>query len=304
MIRGMKKFMAVLTVSIAMSFILVACGGDNSDKENSNNSNNNTTEHVVQNKVAGADMQDGTYTLEETDFDENGWKVFIEMTVDDGKITSSKYNYEDADGQLKTEDEDYQEMMKDKTGVGPQEFVKQLNDELVATGDAQLVDIVTGATHSSEAFVNYAQQLIQAAQKGNVEPIIIDNTAVLQDGEYSLAEENIGSTGWKVTMNITVEDGQITASDYNYLNEDDQLKTDDDEYQALMTDKVGTGPQDYIPALNENLVETQNPAEVDVVTGATHSTEVFKLYAAQLVNAAQKGETEQIVIDNYVYESD
>lgn len=301
---SMKKFIALLTGVLAMSFILVACGGNDSNEENTNNSNNSTTEQTAQNAIAGADMQDGTYTLEETDFDDNGWKVFMEMTVEDGKITSSNYNYEDADGQLKTEDEEYQEMMKDNSGVGPQEFVKQLNEGLVATQDAQLVDIVTGATHSSEVFVNYAQQLIQAAQNGHTETITIDNMAALQDGAYSLAEKNIGSTGWKVIMDITVEDGKITAADYNYLNAEDQLKTDDDEYQELMKDQSGTGPQDYIPALNENLIQTQDAADVDIVTGATHSAEVFKLYAAQLINAAQKGETEEIVVDNFVYESE
>src|SRR5690625_232395 len=301
---NMKRFMTLLTVMLAMLFILVACGGNDSNGNDADNANNNTTEPTVQKKVAGADLQDGTYTLQETDLDENGWKVFMEITVEDGKIVSSNYNYEDEDGQLKTDDDGYQEMMKEKAGVGTQEFVKQLNDGLVATQDAQLVDIVTGATHSSEAFVNYAQQLIQAAQNGDTETIIINNTATLQDGEYSLAEKNIGSTGWKVIMDMTVADGKITEVDYNYLNAEDQLKTDDDEYQELMTEKSGTGPQDYIPALNENLVATQDPAEVDIVTGATHSAEVFKLYAAQLVNAAQKGETDQIIVDNLVYESD
>lgn len=300
----MKRLMTVLTVVLAMTFILAACGNDDPGKENADHSNANTPEQVDQDVVAGADMQDGTYTLQETDFDENGWKASMEIVVEDGKITSSNYNYEDEAGQLKTEDEGYQEMMKDKSGVGPQEFVKQLNDGLVATQDAQLVDIVTGATHSSEIFANYAQQLIQAAQNGNTETITIDNTAALQDGTYSLAEKNIGSTGWKVIMDITVDGGKITAADYNYLNAEDLLKTDDDEYQELMVDKVGTGPQDYIPALNENLVATQDAAEVDIVTGATHSAETFKLYAAQLVNAAQKGDTEQIVVDNFVYESD
>jgi len=300
----MKRWMIALTVVLAMTLMLVACGNDDVEEGNAENSNVNTTEQAPQTVVAGADMQDGTYTLQETDFDENGWKVFMEMTVEGGKITSSNYNYEDNDGQLKTEDEGYQEMMKDKSGVGPQEFVKQLNDGLVATQDAQLVDIVTGATHSSEIFVNYAQQLIQAAQNGNTETITIDNTAALQDGTYSLAEKNIGSTGWKVIMDITVDAGKITTADYNYLNAEDFLKTDDDEYQELMADKVGTGPQDYIPALNENLVATQDAAEVDIVTGATHSAETFKLYASQLVNAAQKGDTEQIVVDNFVYESD
>lgn len=299
-----RKIFLALILAVSMSFILVACGGDDQpDANNDNDTNNNTTE-VEQNKViAGAAMQDGTYALEEKDLDDNGWKVSMEITVEDGKIVSSDYDYTNEEGQLKSEDEGYQEAMSDKVGVGPQEFIKQLNDGLVATQNAQEVDIVTGATSSSEAFINYAQQLIQAAQNGDTETIVIHNQSPLQDGEYSLEEKNIGSTGWKFVMNMTVADGKIVESDYNYLNADGEFKTDDEEYQKTMTEKAGIGPQDFIPQLNEALVETQDPAQIDVVSGATHSAEAFKIYAAQLVNAAQKGETGTIEVDNFVYEN-
>ena len=39
------------------------------------------------------------------------------MTVKDGKIAESNYNYVNKDGQLKTDDEEYQKMMSEKTGV-------------------------------------------------------------------------------------------------------------------------------------------------------------------------------------------
>src|SRR5690625_161636 len=247
-----RKIFLALILAVSMSFILVACGGDDQpDANNDNDTNNNTTE-VEQNKViAGAAMQDGTYALEEKDLDDNGWKVSMEITVEDGKIVSSDYDYTNEEGQLKSEDEGYQEAMSDKVGVGPQEFIKQLNDGLVATQNAQEVDIVTGATSSSEAFINYAQQLIQAAQNGDTETIVIHNQSPLQDGEYSLEEKNIGSTGWKFVMNMTVADGKIVESDYNYLNADGEFKTDDEEYQKTMTEKAGIGPQDFIPQLNE-----------------------------------------------------
>lgn len=296
-----KNLVVTFILSIAMAFMLVACGGSDDTNEN-NQATNNSDEVSEQEKVAGDDMKDGTYSLEEKDLDDNGWKVSMEITVEDGKIVASNYDYANEEGQLKSEDEDYQEMMADKVGIGPKEFINELNDALVTTQDAQSVDIITGATHSSETFINYAQQLIQAAQKGDTETIMIHNQSPLQDGDYSLEEKNIGSTGWRFVMNMTVSDGQITSSDYNYLNADGELKTDDDEYQETMTEKSGIGPQDFVPQLNESLIETQDPAAIDVVSGATGSSEAFKTYAAQLVNAAQKGNTTKIEVDNFVYE--
>lgn len=300
---NIKKSFIVFTLAISMLFILGACG-DNDNGEGNNNTANNTSNNVSEKDVvAGSPMQDGTYSLEEKDFDDNGWKVSMEITVEDGKIVSSNYDYTNEGGQLKSEDNEYQEMMTEVVGIGPKEFVKNLNDNLVATQNAQDVDIVTGATSSSETFINYAQQLVQTAQQGETDVIIVHNQSPLQDGEYSLEEKNIDSTSWKVFMNITVEEGQITNADYNYLNADGELKTEDNEYQEIMTEKSGIGPQDFVPELNRALVETQDPAEVHIVSGATHSAEVFKMYAAQLVNAAQKGETTTIKVDNFVYEN-
>ena len=301
----MKKRMGLLVVAASAMLVLGACGqGDEggNDKQVSNSSENATQETTDVKVIAGEQMQDGTYSLTEKELDDHGWKASMSITVKDGKITESDYNYENGEGQLKSEDEGYQEAMKDKTGVGPEEFIPQLNEALIKQQDAQKIDVVTGATHSSEGFLNYAQQLIQAAQKGDTTPIEIDAQAGLTDGEYSLEEKNIGSTGWKAFLNITVQDGKIVESDYNYLNADNQLKTDDEGYQEKMTEKAGTGPQDYVPALNNALVEKQNAGEVDIVTGATHSAHTFKLYAAQLINAAQKGDTGKIVVDNFVYE--
>lgn len=299
----MKKMPKFLTVVAAVTLLLGACGtssGTVKNDEGNKSKNTSNVESAVK-VIAGAEMKDGTYTLTEKDFDDHGWKASMAITVKDGKITESNYNYEDENGKLKSDDEGYQKSMSEKTGVGPKDFIPKLNEALVKNQDAQKVDVVTGATHSSETFLNYAQQLIQAAQKGDTTTIEIDTKAPLKDGVYSLVEKNIGSTGWKTFLNVTVKDGKIVESDYNYLNKDGDLKTNDEGYQKQMKEKSGAGPQDFVPALNKSLVEKQNPAEVEVVTGATHSSQTFKVYAAQLINAAQKGDTTKIEVDNYVY---
>lgn len=124
----------------------------------------------------------------------------------------------------------------------------------------------------------------------------------LQDGTYTLTEKNFDTRGWKTEFSITVVDGKITASTYENVNEAGDKKSEDAEYQANMTGKVGVGPADYFPALNGQLVEKQDPDAVEVVTGATNSSETFKKYAKQLVEAAKVGETAPIEVDNVVEE--
>ena len=304
-----NKFVKGFAAIALFSLVLAGCGADkkdnttNSSSAASSETKKSTESSAPAKKVAGGDLKDGTYKLEEKN-EKNGYRAVFEMTVKDGKITESKYDNINADGKSKTEDTKYEESMKAKSGVGPKEYIKQLNDSFVKAQSASGVEVVTGATHSSESFQNYAQQLIQAAQAGNTDTIEIDNGATLKDGTYSLKEKN-DSNGYHTTFSMTVKDGKVTESNYDNVNADGKSKKDDTEYESKMKDVAGVGPKEYIETLNKEFVkamgeEDGSPAGVEVVTGATHSTHSFINYAQQLVNAAEKGDTTEIVGDNIV----
>ena len=304
-----NKFVKGFAAIALFSLVLAGCGADkkdnttNSSSAASSETKKSTESSAPAKKVAGGDLKDGTYKLEEKN-EKNGYRAVFEMTVKDGKITESKYDNINADGKSKTEDTKYEESMKAKSGVGPKEYIKQLNDSFVKAQSASGVEVVTGATHSSESFQNYAQQLIQAAQAGNTDTIEIDNGATLKDGTYSLKEKN-DSNGYHTTFSMTVKDGKVTESNYDNVNAGGKSKKDDTEYESKMKDVAGVGPKEYIETLNKEFVkamgeEDGSPAGVEVVTGATHSTHSFINYAQQLVNAAEKGDTTEIVVDNIV----
>ena len=304
-----NKFVKGFAAIALFSLVLAGCGADkkdnttNSSSAASSETKKSTESSAPAKKVAGGDLKDGTYKLEEKN-EKNGYRAVFEMTVKDGKITESKYDNINADGKSKTEDTKYEESMKAKSGVGPKEYIKQLNDSFVKEQSASGVEVVTGATHSSESFQNYAQQLIQAAQAGNTDTIEIDNGATLKDGTYSLKEKN-DSNGYHTTFSMTVKDGKVTESNYDNVNADGKSKKDDTEYESKMKDVAGVGPKEYIETLNKEFVkamgeEDGSPAGVEVVTGATHRTHSFINYAQQLVNAAEKGDTTEIVVDNIV----
>ncbi|HBC4879406.1 TPA: FMN-binding protein [Enterococcus faecalis] len=304
-----NKFVKGFAAIALFSLVLAGCGADkkdnttNSSSAASSETKKSTESSAPAKKVAGGDLKDGTYKLEEKN-EKNGYRAVFEMTVKDGKITESKYDNINADNKSKTEDTKYEESMKAKSGVGPKEYIKQLNDSFVKAQSASGVEVVTGATHSSESFQNYAQQLIQAAQAGNTDTIEIDNGATLKDGTYSLKEKN-DSNGYHTTFSMTVKNGKVTESNYDNVNADGKSKKDDTEYESKMKDVAGVGPKEYIETLNKEFVkamgeEDGSPAGVEVVTGATHSTHSFINYAQQLVNAAEKGDTTEIVVDNIV----
>jgi major membrane immunogen (membrane-anchored lipoprotein) len=124
----------------------------------------------------GGAFKDGHYTLEERNYD-HGYRGILLITVKGGKIADVRYDYYDRVGKAKTKDQKYQEAMFAKNKVGPQQYIPTLNNSLRRTQDPTKVDVITGATHSSVSFKEYAAILLDAARKGDTKTIYIDNAA-------------------------------------------------------------------------------------------------------------------------------
>lgn len=122
---------------------------------------------------SGSALKDGSYKAEASDFDKNGWKPFVEITVKDGKISDTKFDYTNKDGKLKTQDADYNKKMKEsKSGTNPETYAPKLAKDLVEKQDPSKVDAVTGATTSSKNFKELATKAIEeGAKKGAKETI-------------------------------------------------------------------------------------------------------------------------------------
>lgn len=162
----MKKWVLALTLS--SSLVLAACGADEGTEET-------PTEDDGTEEVAEGGLQDGSYRIEDLNFGETGWKEALDMTVSGGEITGATWESVDEEGNNKIEDDEYQEAMSGVTEVGPQDFIPELENQLVEAQDPANVEVVTGATSTSEKFQDYAQQLVTAAEEGNTETIEVDN---------------------------------------------------------------------------------------------------------------------------------
>ena len=158
----MKKVLTGL-VLFGATLALVACG--NSSNTTSSSSSEASTTTMVE---ATSVWQDGTYKGE-SDYDERGWKVVHSITIKDGKITESAFGYADKDGKMKVDDEEYNKNMKDKSGVSSKEATEQLNAQLVKTQDVDAVEVVSGATHTSDNFTVATKALLAAAEKGSTD---------------------------------------------------------------------------------------------------------------------------------------
>lgn len=131
----MKKFLALALVLTLILTMTVACTTDQ------------------------AGFEDGTHTAE-GEIDDHGWKPVIEIVVEDGQITSVDYDEYNEAGELKSEDDEYADSMEGVSGVRPVDAYEQLENNLINSQNVDQVDVVSGATASSEAFKNLANEAL------------------------------------------------------------------------------------------------------------------------------------------------
>lgn len=181
-----KKLLLNSALALVASLTLVACGNKAEETASSaaasssavaSSSSVEASSSSSAEATSGAtavQLVDGTYTAEGADYDERGWKISHTITVEGGKVVESKFDYVNADGALKTEDEEYNTAMKEGAGVSVAEAAEQLNAGVVANPGIDNVEVVSGATHTSDDFKKSIAALIGAAREGKTETIVLN----------------------------------------------------------------------------------------------------------------------------------
>ena len=128
-----------------------------------------------------------------------------------------------------------------------------------------------------------------------------DTLKNLKDGQYRAEYKNFDVYGWKDYIEVTVENGEVTALVFDGINQETSaLKSEDESYKSQMEPIVGTYPAKYNKDLINQFMESGKISAVDVVAGATQSTGSFKTLMLALVPSLKKGETETVLVDDFV----
>lgn len=109
--------------------------------------------------------------------------------------------------------------------------------------------------------------------------------AGLKDGTYKQKSE-ADERGYVASIEIEVKDGKIATVKYDEAN-DAGSKLADAEYNKKMKEISGANPEEAFPALEKALVEKQDVAAVDAVTGATSTSDSFKALAEKALAEAK-----------------
>lgn len=272
----MKKLTLTFMVTLLIVALVSGCGSNDAQKAEVN-VDEKAPEEVHETESA---YDDGIYYAQTEDFDEHGWKALVTIIVEDGKISNVFYDEINEEEELKTFDPDYAANMEEKSGAYPLKAFADLEKSLIDEQNAENIDTVSGATHSSDTF----KELTTKALNGS--PVDTSDENVYVDGLYKINEDEFDDHGWKSFAAVLIKDGKIDSAFFEQINEENTYKTTDEEYAKSMEEESGTTPAKAHKALIKNLLEKQD-SDIDTVTGATGTSATFKELVSEALSYAK-----------------
>jgi major membrane immunogen (membrane-anchored lipoprotein) len=158
------KVLALVMVLVFAVAALTACGAKTETPAEPTPAPTEQPAPAEEPTPAETGMKDGVYKAEQDNYDDRGWKGFVEIEVKDGKIATVKFDYINKDNALKSEDAGYNASMEKVTGTSPEKAFPQLSDALVEKQDVAAVEAVAGATSSSTDFTTLAAKALEQAK--------------------------------------------------------------------------------------------------------------------------------------------
>lgn len=144
----MKKLVMLLgSVAFITSFIFTGCTGGKDEQK-------------VENAIAGDVVE------LEGQQDQYGWFPHMRLTFEGDVLKEVYFDYVNDAGDKKSQDEEYNSTMKEKTGISVKEAMENLRSQLIEKQDPAQVDTVTGATQTSTEFIGMATEGFERREKG------------------------------------------------------------------------------------------------------------------------------------------
>jgi major membrane immunogen (membrane-anchored lipoprotein) len=118
-------------------------------------------------------MKDGYYSAEVLEYN-HGWKEFITIFVNNGRIVTVEYNARNASGFIKSWDMEYMRVMNRIDKNYPNRYTRTYAAALLNKQDSERVDSMSGATESHSSFRLLASAVITRAKAGDKSVAYVD----------------------------------------------------------------------------------------------------------------------------------
>lgn len=123
-----------------------------------------------------------------------------------------------------------------------------------------------------------------------------NSDTAMKDGFYTAQMAN-PYYGWKEYLCIMVKNNTIVYAEYNAKDPSGYIKSWDNSYMKNMIVVDKTYPNEYTRNYVAQLMKSQNPETVDVISGATGSGDNFLKLSTAVINQAKNGDTNVILVE-------
>lgn len=237
---------------------------------------------------------DGDYEAVMPDFNEDGWKEFVHLTVKDGDIDTMEYNArsEGDNAKLITEDPD---LNKEDSEASPSKYYPEIVQNYEDCGyDLTQLGAPESGAEATREFKKLLTPLLSSMMSGGSTDIVASRFV---DGTYKAEYADFDEYGWKETVTVKIKNGKVEVTNFDAISKDDEKKkkSGDEDYAAKMKEKAGIAPTEAFEKLMKNFESADNDVtKIENVAGATVSSNDFKLLVGEiLATTARYGATKE-----------
>ena len=238
---------------------------------------------------------DGDYKSVMPDYNADGWKEFVRLTVKDGMIDSLEYNAESKDDETKLITQDA-ELNKEDSDTSPSSYYPQIVQNYKDCGfNLEQLGAPTSGAEATKEFKKLMTPLLASMTSGGSHDIIASRFI---DGTYRAQYADFDEYGWKETVTVKIKNGKVEVTSFDAISKENEKKkkTDDEEYAASMKEKAGITPEEAFDKLMKNFESADNDVtKVDNVAGATVSSNDFKLLVGQILATTARDGNKKIL---------
>lgn len=131
----------------------------------------------------------------------------------------------------------------------------------------------------------------QQEQKDEVKPLDVTYADGIYRGEYDAFD----NYSWKPFIEIQIRGGKIVSASWDETNQAGEFKSQNQWYSETMKKQSGVTPVEASNVLIDRLV-ARNGADIDTVTGATHTSQRFRVLADAVLKNILAGKKDKTVL--------
>lgn len=169
-------------------------------------------------------LLDGRYSATTSFYDARGYVQKLDILIKSSIITQVNFTEISKSGSDRITLEGPEKTWNDLEMLNLNSLYLRLYNALILSQNPDEIDAVSGATQTSERFINLSKAVIEQAQKGDHEPIKIDTFDT-----YTVVSQ-IDPEGFQGNMVATFNGSTLTAMTY------DEIRAEDGKSRRKMTD--------------------------------------------------------------------